>query len=208
MKSVMMCAQALFHPLDCFDLIKRDRERTPWLTMLILWGLAALCQTASVYLTAFALNPNLPDESNLLLLLALIFVPLFSWVVGSYSTTTLMGGEAKFTEALTGATYSLVPYIVFTPLLIGLSHLLSAETAGLFTALHVLVVVWVVILQLASFMRLNDYEFIKGLGVALVGVIAVLLIWAVVILLFVFSYQAFLFFKELYMELKNQQLFN
>ncbi|MBQ1211223.1 MAG: hypothetical protein IIX68_05430 [Clostridia bacterium] len=208
MKSVMMCAQALFHPLDCFDLIKRDRERTPWLTMLILWGLAALCQTASVYLTAFALNPNLPDESNLLLLLALIFVPLFSWVVGSYSTTTLMGGEAKFTEALTGATYSLVPYIVFTPLLIGLSHLLSAETAGLFTALRVLVVVWVVILQLASFMRLNDYEFIKGLGVALVGVIAVLLIWAVVILLFVFSYQAFLFFKELYMELKNQQLFN
>ena len=43
---------------------------------------------------------------------------------------------------------------------------------------------------------------------ALVGIVAVLLIWAVVILLFVFSYQAFLFFKELYLELKNQQLFN
>ena len=208
MKSVMMCAQAIFHPLDCFDLVKRDRDKTPWLTMIVLWVLTAAVQVFSVYLTAFALNPNLPEESNLLLLLALIFVPLISWVVGSDSTTTLMGGEAKFTEALTGATYGLVPYIVFTPLLTGLSHLLSTETAGLFTALQVLVVVWVVILQFVSFMRLNDYEFLKAIGVALVGIVAVLLIWAVVILLFVFSYQAFLFFKELYLELKNQQLFN
>lgn len=208
MKSIKMCAQVIFHPLDCFDLVKRDRDKTPWLTMVIIWVLAALMQVASVYLTAFALNPNLPEESNLLLLLALMFVPLFSWVVGSYSTTTLMGGEAKFTEALTGATYGLVPYIVVTPFLIALSHALSTDTAGLFTALQVLVVVWVVILQFVSFMRLNDYEFLKALGVAFVGVVAVLLIWAVVILLFVFSYQAFLFFKELYLELKNQQLFS
>ncbi|MBQ3133745.1 MAG: YIP1 family protein [Clostridia bacterium] len=207
MKSIKMCAQAIFHPLDCFDLVKQDRDRTPWLTMVVIWVLAALCQVASVYLTAFALNPNLPDESNLLLLLALIFVPLFSWVVGSYSTTTLMGGEAKFTESLTGATYGLVPYIVTTPFLIGLSYLLSGEAAGLFNTLQALVLVWVIILQFLSFMRLNDYEFVKAIGVAFVGLVAVLLIWAVVMLLFVFTYQAFLFFKEVYLELKNQQLF-
>ena len=207
MKSIKMCAQAIFHPLDCFDLVKRDREQTPWLTMIVIWVLAALCQIASVYLTAFALNPNLPEESNLLLLLALIFVPVISWVVGAYSTTTLMAGEATFTESLTGATYAMVPYIVFTPFLIGFSHLLSGEAAGLFTALQALVIAWVVILQFVSFMRLNDYEFLKALGVAFVGLVAVLLIWAVVLLLFVFTYQAFLFFKEVYMELKNQQLF-
>ncbi len=202
-----MCAQALFHPLDCFDLVKRDRDHTPWLTMIVIWVLAALCQLASVYLTAFAVNPNLPDDSNLLLLLALIFVPLFSWVVGSYSTTTLMGGEAKFAESLTGATYGLVPYIVTTPILIGLSYLLSGNAAALYDTLLVLVLVWVIALEFVAFMRLNDYPFLKALGVAFAGIVAVLLIWAVVILLFVFTYQAFLFFKEVYMELKNQQLF-
>ena len=207
MKSIKMCAQALFHPLDCFDIVKRDRDHTPWLTMIVIWVLAALCQLASVYLTAFAVNPNLPDDSNLLLLLALIFVPLFSWVVGSYSTTTLMGGEAKFAEALTGATYGLVPYIVTTPFLIALSHLLSGEAAALYDTLLVLVLVWVIALQFVAFMRLNDYPFLKALGFAFVGIVAVLLIWAVIILLFVFTYQAFLFFKEVYMELKNQQLF-
>lgn len=202
-----MCAQALFHPLDCFDLVKRDRDQTPWLTMIVIWVLAALCQFAGVYLTAFAVNPNLPDDSNLLLLLALIYVPLFSWVVGSYSTTTLMGGEAKFLESLTGATYGLIPYIVMTPVLIGLSYLLSGDAAGLYDTLLVLVLFWVIALEFVAFMRLNDYPFLKALGVAFVGIVAVLLIWAVVILLFVFTYQAFLFFKEVYMELKNQQLF-
>lgn len=207
MTSIKMCAQALFHPLDCFDLVKRDRDKTPWLTMLVIWILAALCQLASVYFTAFAVNPNLPDESNLLLLLALIFVPLFSWVVGSYSTTTLMGGEAKFAEALTGATYGLVPYIVMTPFLIGISYLFSSDAVGLYNTLLALVLVWVIALEFVAFMRLNDYPFLKALGVAVVGIVSVLLIWAIVLLLFVFTYQAFLFFKEVYLEIKNQQLF-
>ncbi len=207
MNSVKMCAQVLFHPLDCFDLIKRDRDKTPWLTMIILWVLTALCRIASVYLTAFALNPTLPEDANIFLLLALIFIPLFSWVVGAYSTTTLMSGEAKFAESLTGASYSLVPYIVTTPVLILLSHILSTDTAGLFSALSVLVVVWVIILNFAAFMRLNDYSLKKALGVAFVGIVAALLIWAVIILLFVFTYQAFLFFKEVFLEFRNQSLF-
>ena len=207
MKSIKMCAQALFHPLDCFDLVKRDRDTTPWLTMIAIWVLAAVCQIAGVYLTAFSVNPNLPDESNLLLLLALIYVPLFSWVVGSYSTTTLMGGEAKFAEALTGATYGLVPYIVMTPFMIAVSYVLSGDSAIVYDTLQVLVLVWVIILQFVAFMRLNDYTFLKALGVAVVGIVAVLLIWAVIVLLFVFTFQAFLFFKEVYFEVKNQQLF-
>lgn len=207
MKSIKMCAQIIFHPLDCFDLIKRDRAKTPWITMAIICALTVVCKIADVYLTAFALNPNLPEESNILLLLAILFVPVFSFVVGGYSTTTLMAGEAKFAESLTGAVYSFVPYIVTTPFLIGFSHLLSTDTAGLFTALRVVVIVWMVILNFLSFMRLNDYGFLKALGVALIGIVAALLIWAVVILLFVFTYQAFLFVKELLLEFKNQNLY-
>ncbi|MBQ9964438.1 MAG: hypothetical protein IJP14_04880, partial [Clostridia bacterium] len=70
-----------------------------------------------------------------------------------------------------------------------------------------LVLVWVIALEFVAFMRLNDYPFLKALGVAVVGIVSVLLIWAIVLLLFVFTYQAFLFFKEVYLEIKNQQLF-
>ena len=207
MKSIKMCAQILVHPLDCFDLIKRDRDKTPVLTMIIICVLAVVCQIADVYLTSFSLNPNLPEESNILLLLAIIFVPLFSWVIGSYSTTTLMSGEAKLAESFTGAVYTLVPYIVSTPILIALSYLLSTDTAGLYSALRAIVVIWIVILNFLSFIRLNDYGFLKGLGVAFIGIVATLLIWAVILLLFVFTYQAFLFVKEVALEIKNQSLF-
>ncbi len=201
-----MCAQILFHPLDAFDLIKRDRAHPPVLTLILICLAAAVCRVASVYLTHFPLNKNLPEDVNVLLLLAILFVPVFSWVIGSYSTTTLMGGEAKFSEALTGAIYCYVPYIVCTPILIGISYVCSTETAGLFNTLSTLVIVWMVILNFVAFMRLNDYGFLKGLFVAFIGIIAILLIWAVVILLFVFVYQVLLFFKELILEIKNQSL--
>lgn len=207
MKSIKMCAQILVHPLDCFDLIKRDRDKTPWLTMAVICLLTIVCKIAEVYLTSFSLNPNLPEESNILLLVAIILVPLFSWVIGSYSTTTLMSGEAKLLESFTGAAYTLVPYIISTPILIALSYLLSTDTEVLYTTLRILVVVWIVILNFLCFIRLNDYGFIKGLGVAVIGIVATLLIWAVVILLFVFTYQAFLFVKEVLLELKNQSLY-
>lgn len=202
-----MCAQALFHPLDCADLTKRDRDHTPWGTMVILWLLAAICRVAEVYLTAYTVNENLPEESNLFLLLALIFVPLFSWIVGAYSTTTLMGGEAKFTESLTGASYTLVPYIVTTPFLILLSHTLSTDSVGFFKVLQAVVIAWVILLNFAFFMRLNDYSFKKGVAVAFIGIVAALLIWAVILLMVVFIYQTFLFFKEVILELQNQSLF-
>lgn len=207
MKSIKMCAQILFHPIDCFDLIKRDRDKTPWLTMVIICLLTVVCRIADVYLTAFSLNPDLPEDSNILLLLAVIFIPAFSWVIGGYSTTTLMSGEAKLAESFTGAIYSFVPYIVSTPILIALSYLLSTDTAGLFNALRILVVIWVIILNFLGFMRLNDYGFLKAVGVAVIGIVAALLIWAVIILLFVFTYQAFLFVSELVLEIKNQSLF-
>ena len=207
MNGIKMCAQALFHPLDCADLTKRDRDRIPWITMIILWALTAVCRVAEVYLTAYTVNENLPEESNLFLLLALIFVPLFSWVVGAYSTTTLMGGESKFTESLTGASYTLVPYIVSTPVLIMLSHVLSTDSVGLFKVLQAVVIAWVILLNFAFFMRLNDYSFKKGLAVAFIGIVAALLIWAVILLMVVFVYQTFLFFKEVILELQNQSLF-
>lgn len=201
-----MCTQIIFHPLDCFDLIKRDRENTPRLTLFVICILAALCRIASVYFTNYPLNSNLPEDVNILLLLGILFVPVFSWVIGSYSTTTLMGGEAKFSEALTGAIYSYVPYIVCTPILVILSYVFSTESAGFYSALCALVTAWVIILNFVSFIRLNDYGFLKGLFVAFIGIVATLLIWAVVILLFVFVYQVVLFLKELILEIKNQNL--
>ena len=65
-----MAAQILFHPLDAFDLIKRDRAHPPVLTLILICLAAAVCRVASVYLTHFPLNQNLPEDVNVYILVA------------------------------------------------------------------------------------------------------------------------------------------
>ena len=201
-----LAVQMLFHPVDGCYLIKRGRDRFHPLPMIVILLLVALCRVGTVYLTHYPLNTHLPEDTSLLAYLALIFLPVFSWIVGAYSTTTLMNGEMRFGEQVTAGITGYVPYVVATPLLILASHLLPDGSAGLFGALQTLVILWMVILQFVCFMVLNDYTFPKAIAVGLVSLVAVLLLWAVVILFFVFIYQAALFVQEVFVEIRSQSL--
>lgn len=200
-----MSAQVLFHPIDFCTLVKRKREKLRVLPLVVILVLVAVCQVAFVYFTHYPLNQTLPDETVLWQQLLVLYLPVLSWVVGAYSTTTLMNGEVKFTELLTAGIYGYIPYIVTTPILLGVSHLLTTGTA-VYGVLNGVVVAWMVLLQFLFFMMLNDYGFLKSLWVAFVSLIAVILIWAVILLFFVFIYQVVVFVKDLIVEIRYHSM--
>ena len=206
MEHIMLAAQVIFHPVDFCALIKRKREKLGAAPIIVILLLTALCRLARVYFTHYPLNSSPPEKSNILLLLAILFVPVFSWVVGAYSTTTLMSGEVKFSELLTAGVYGYIPYIITTPVFIAVSHLLSGQSTTLFQILGVGVVIWMVIYQFICFMSLNDYGFLKSLWVGALSVVAVLLLWAVLLLFFVFIYQMVVFAGELIVEMRSRGL--
>ena len=160
----------------------------------------------SVYLTAYPVNTNLPEDSNLLLLLGILLLPGLSWVVGAYSTTTLMGGESSFLELFTLGCLSYIPYIIMTPVQIIVSHVASGEDATLYHVIGVFAIIWVVVLEFLCFMKANGYLLGKAMGVAIVSVIVALLMWAFVLLTMVFIYQVIIFIGEIILEIRSQMI--
>ncbi len=124
----------------------------------------------------------------------MVIVPLFSWVVGSYLMTAITSGESTFLESLVASAYALVPYIVLTPLMALSSNLLGSGEAGVYRALRVIVLLWVLLLLLLALQRLNDYSLKKTVGVAVLSAAAVIVLWAVCLLLFSLTVQFVTFF--------------
>lgn len=196
--------QILFHPIDCCYLVKRKRKDISIWYGIIILAIAALLRVISVYATHYPLNSTLPDESNIFVLLGVLLLPGISWIVASYSTTTLMSGEVSFKEIFTLGSLCYVPYIILTPIKLIVSHLFSGESEGFYVAFGIAVVVWMVLLQFVCFMVANDYGFLKAIAVSLVSLIVAILIWAFIILIFVFVAQFVIFIEEIIMELRSQ----
>ena len=198
--------QIMTHPIDCCYFVKKERDNLPYSYGLLCLVLAALCKILSVYGTSYPLNANLPEESNIFILLGILILPGVSWIVGAYSTTTLMSGESSFRELFTLGCLCYLPYIIITPIQILLSLIASGESAIIYQTLGIIAIIWVVILEFVCFMRANDYEFGKAFGVSIVSIIVVLLIWAFILLSMVFIYQVIIFISEVILEIRSQMI--
>ena len=186
--------QIITHPIDCCYFVKKERSDLKYIYGIICLLVAAVCKILSVYATAYPVNTNLPEESNLVLLLGILILPGLSWIVGAYSTTTLMGGESSFLELFTLGCMCYVPYIIVTPIQIIVSHVASSEDATLYNVIGAVAIVWVIALEFLCFMQANGYQLGKAICVAIVSVVVALLMWAFVLLSMVFIYQVINFF--------------
>ena len=104
-------------------------------------------------------------------------------------------------EIFIASCYSLTPFIVFTPILAALSHILSTSEQGVYTFLRTGLVVWVVLLLFLSLKKLNDYGFMKTVLVAIIALAFMVIILAVVILLVSLTAQLITFFTGLWEEI-------
>ncbi|MBS5479604.1 MAG: hypothetical protein KHX46_00540 [Clostridiales bacterium] len=202
MNPFALALTTLFHPIDSLDIIKRERERKRALIpAVVLLLLAFFVNYLYVFIVSFQLQEKEAIDANLLLECGIIGVPLITWVVASFGITSILSGESKLPEIFIASCYSLTPFIVFTPILAALSHILSTSEQGVYTFLRTGLVVWVVLLIFLSLKKLNDYGFMKTVLVAIIALAFMVIILAVVILLVSLTAQLITFFTGLWEEI-------
>lgn len=199
---VQMSLLMLFHPQDALDIIKREREHfKAWRPAVLMLALALVNYTYIFYVN-YVLGTKSVNQANFWLDLAVAFLPLLTWVVAAYAVTAVIVGECSFTELLTASAYCLTPVLVLKPVLGLVSHLLTTGEADVFRGLSVLMYAWMVILLFLALKKLNDYSFFKTVAVVLVAIVAMLVIWAVLLLIFTLFAQVIYFVQELIREMQ------
>lgn len=187
----------LFHPIEIFYLVKRNRDEIPWLVSMILLFLASIMKIIYVYTVNYTVATKTPEDANALWELGTILVPVIAWVISSYALMTIMGGESTFKETLTITSYSLVPYIVGTPILILISQLLATSESGFHQAFQSIIVAWVVILVFVSFKESNGLTFGAAVWRAILSFVVMVLLAATLLLIFALGSQIVVFFQEI-----------
>ncbi len=174
----------VFHPVESFSLIRRYRDEFSYLPVALVLALVFGVRIIEIYVVHFPLAAIDPVDASLLLEVVRFFVPLATWVVASFAVTAILGGEALPSEILLATAYSMVPYILMTPVIAVFSRVLSRSELALYTALNVAMWVWVGLLFLTGVRTLHGYSVRKTLAITLLTIVTMALIWAVLILMY------------------------
>lgn len=192
----------LFHPVDTFYLIKKDRKQLSKVAIFAILAAAVAIKILYVYTINFTVSTTTAAQANAFLEIGVVLVPVVLWAIASYALMTVCGGESTIGETMTISIYSLAPYIVCTPIMILLSHIFSRSELGFFNGMNAAIIAWVVILLFIGFMQSNGLKFSHALGFGLLSVVVMVLIAVTFLLAFGLGAQIVRFVQEIVAEIK------
>lgn len=191
----------VFHPLEAMDIIKRERDKLKIYPVVILYALAFLSHLLSLLITHYPLRSMQPEDINFALELLKVNGIVFSWIVAAYAISSIMSGEARFIELLTASAYAYIPFIILSPVVALISNLLSQNNMGFYVTLQSIIIGWIVLGLIFSFVRQCDYGFGQTILVGLLSLVLMLLIWGLLVLFVALCIQAGSFLTDIFQEI-------
>ena len=128
-------------------------------------------------LTHYHLREVDPDQIRVVLEVMRVLLPWAVWVLVSQGLGAIFDGEATFPAILRSTSYALVPYILFTPLAIGLTHVLSLDERWVIDVLLSLIYTWCALLLFLQFKVVHDFPLRKSLRMGLTTLFAMAILF-------------------------------
>lgn len=200
MKDLYAIILLFLHPSDgCRLLIAQHKKHNYLVTMLMLLTVV-LTKVLYVYFVSFQLQTVSRRDANPIIEIGMVLVPLITWAVASYAASSIMGGETTMGQCFVASVYCMIPYVIITLVLLVVSQFAGHGDMGLFTTLKSLALIWVCLLEFWALKELNGYTVGQALKVSFVSVVFMAIFLIVVVLLYAFIGQLFVFGKDLALE--------
>ena len=193
------CFRMLKNPYDCCYGIKREK-RAGWLSAAIVLVIVFILSEISKYYSGFLFKTVQEGQFELLNDGIMFFGIWLLLVVCCYLVCTIRDGEAKFRDLFIGAAYALAPMLIFLPVRILLTNVLTFNEGFFITLIDVVSYGWTGLLILLMIMYLNDYSFKKTLITVILTAFTVLIVVALGFVIWVLINQLVNFVSGIYGE--------
>lgn len=201
MKAFKLGVVMLFHPVVAFQHMQKDRTSFRYTPVWIMVLATIFVRIFEVYCTHYPLAYISPRNANLFIVCAMIFAPLFSWVIASYAVTTILDGEMLLREGLLAMAYSLIPYVLINVPLIIASNIMDNSSSGFYVGMQSFAIAWMVALLIVSLKVMNHFSVKKTVGIILLTLFTMVLLWALLLLFYALTMRFVVFAKEVLMEI-------
>ena len=171
-RDVLFAGHVSVHPFDGFYDLKFYRKRTLGAAFVLLILLCGAI-VAKLQLTGFIFRDGNPEESNILLEILAVILPVCIWSVVNWAITTLLDGKANFRMIFVATVFALVPLIIIYSITTLLSGVLSQSEGVFITVLDGFAVVWSCALLLFGLATVQEYGVFKTIYTSLLTLLTI-----------------------------------
>ena len=189
----------LRNPYDACYGIKREK-RASWLSAIVVLAVFFGLYVANKYFAGF-LFKTMPDGYfELLNDFLTIFGAFLLLTICCYLVCTITDGEARFKDIFISAAYALIPMIVFLPIKLVLTNVLTFNEQFFITMIDVVSIGWTALLIVLMLMYQNDYTLKQTFKTIFLTLFCVLVVVALLVVLYMLISQLVDFIVSIYGE--------
>ena len=140
-------------------------------------------------------------KGTALLSMAVMFlVPALLWVVGNYMISAINDGEGTLRNVYASTAYSLVPYVLFGPIVIASTYVLTLNEAVIVHYLWAIAVIWSAVLICISVREIHNYTVKETVKIILLTFFFMIMAVIVSVILFLIGQQVVIFVQDIISE--------
>ncbi len=162
----------LLHPIAGYEGMKRDGEGKLYVAVLFV-GLLSLYSVVSFNALGMIVNPNNPQDFNSIKQILFIIIPVFLFMIGNWSVTTLFDGKGSLKEIFMMLGYALFPFVVLSFPNLVFSNFITLEEAQFYYMIQNVGLFLSGYMLFFGMINIHEYSVSKTLLTTLVTIIAI-----------------------------------
>jgi len=187
------------HPFDGSYGIARE-GRASWSVATFMLVIFIAEYVINKYLCGFLQKTIREGRYEIFSDIGMILLAVIAITACNYLVCTINDGEATVKKIYTYLCYSLRPYIILTPVIFILSHVLTNNEQFLITMCQIVMVVWVLVLLVIAIKEVNDYTPGETFKVICLTIFTILILALLIFIVYVLWAQVFEFISALFGE--------
>ncbi|TYB94370.1 MAG: DUF1282 domain-containing protein [Kosmotoga sp.] len=183
-RDILYLKNILRHPLDTFYYLRSGTHGSV-LSATILYVIFLLVILLDYFGRSFIFNLNMADRSVMFVLLtASAFTGL--WIISNWLLSSINDGRGTLRDVYVFTAYSFAPYILFQPIVILLTYILTYNEKFIVDFISYITISWSLILLFTGVKEVHDYDIkdtIKNFLLTLGWIFVMILVYSIVYML-------------------------
>ena len=184
------------HPMDGAYGIARE-GRANWLVSTIILVVFMVEYIINKYTCGFLMKNVMEGRYEIFSDIGTVLVVMVALTASTYLVCTINEGEGTVKKLYTFFCYSLMPYVVLTPVVYLLSHVFTTNEVFLLTMLNLLIYGWIAVIAFVGLKEVNNFKVNETVKVIFLTVFTVLILALLIFIIYVLWAQVFEFISAI-----------
>lgn len=187
------------HPFDASYGIARE-GRASWSASSIILVAFMIVYVVNKYLCGFLQKTVRDGKYEIPTDIGTIIVVMVGLTLCNYLVCTINEGEGTIKKIYTYFCYSLLPYVIFTPISFVLSHVLTTNEAFLITLVEILMYGWIVVIGILGIKEVNNYTGKETFKIICLTIFTIVIVALLIFIIYILWAQVFEFISAIFGE--------